>query len=274
MAADDLIERPVVLVTGAGGGLGRAICQRFARAGFAVVATDVDVAQLAELNLGPGGVAQRMDVTDTDAVKQVAGFVAEKFGRLDVLVNNAGVIGYFPVAETDPEALIRHFQINSFGALRVTHACLDLLVASGGRVLNISSESYKLRTPFQIYQSTKLALEGISDVLRRELVHLGVHVATIRPGAIETGLFHAMDDIRNPVKNSRLARPFECFAAMLANNPPRKRSRPEDVASLVFRAATDRKKSAHYRINNMLSLRVVRLLPAAWADWLLARMLK
>lgn len=264
---------PVVLVTGAGGGLGRAICERFHAGGYVVVATDVSVARLADLDGRARIITASLDVTDPQSVKGIASLVDAQCGRLDVLVNNAGIIGFFPVAEIDPDELIRHFQINSFGALRVTHACLDLLVAKGGRVLNISSESYRLRTPFQIYQSTKLALEGISDVLRRELVYLGVHVATIRPGAVDTELFHAMENIENPVTGSQLAPAFTKFAAMLAENPPTRLSRPQDVAALVLHAAQDRRARPHYQMNNMLSLRLASYLPARWVDALIRRKL-
>lgn len=265
-------EQRVVLVTGAGRGLGRAICEAFHAHDDTVIATDVDASLLADLE--GRMIVWPLDVTDQPAADAAAAMVRERFGRLDVLVNNAGLVGYFPVAETSPDVLIKHFEINAFGALRLTHACLDLLIAAGGRVINISSESWRLRTPFQIYQTTKLAVEGISDVLRRELAHLGVHVATIRPGAIETELFHAMEDIRNPVSDSRLAAPFDQFAAMLKRNPPARRSQPEAVAEVVYRAATDRRRQPHYQINNMLSLKLVSWLPTRWADWLLRRMLR
>ena len=192
---------------------------------------------------------------------------------MDVLVNNAGLIGYFPVAEVDPETVIRHFQVNTFGALRTVHGFLDLLVAARGRVVNVTSESYRFRNPFQVYQSTKLALEGLSDVLRRELAPLGVRVATVRPGAIDTELFHAMDAIENPVPDSRLAKPFARFARALSRRPPKKVSSPEQVAAVVVRAATDARPRAHYEINNMFALRVAAVLPPRATDAAMARML-
>lgn len=266
-------SEPVVLVTGAGKGLGRAICERFHAEGYAAVATDIDAGLLSDLDGRERFVPLELNVTDTDQANAVAEQVARQCGRLDVLVNCAGIIGFFPLSEMPPDELIQHFQINTFGALRLTHACLDLLVRTKGRVVNISSESFRLRTPFQAYQPTKLALEGISDVLRRELVHLGVHVATVRPGAIETDLFHAMDMIDNPVADSRLTDPFNKFATTLSENPPKKRSQPEEVAGLVFHAATDRKKRPHYQINNMLALKVASLLPDALTDRILRRKL-
>jgi NAD(P)-dependent dehydrogenase (short-subunit alcohol dehydrogenase family) len=166
----------------------------------------------------------------------------------------------------DPELLIRHFQVNTFGALRTVHAFLDLLVESAGRVVNVTSESYKFRNPFQIYQTTKLALEGLSDVQRRELAPLGVRVSTVRPGAIRTELFSAMAHIENPVPDSRLAKPFGRFARMLATRPPSKVSEPDEVAAVIVRAATEAKPRIHYEINNMRQLRIAAALPAALTD--------
>ena len=264
--------RPVVLVTGAGRGLGRAVCERFRADGYVVVATDREPSLLADLD--EGYVTSALDVTDPAAIDAVVRRITDELGRLDVVVNNAGVIAYFPVAEMDPDAVIRHFEINAFGALRVVHACLDLLVESRGRVVNVTSESYRLRTPFQIYQSTKLALEGISDVLRRELAVLGVHVATVRPGAIATELFHAMDTIENPVPDGRLAGPFASFVRGLAKNKPTSVSTPAEVAAVVHRAATDPRRRPHYEINNMRALKVAAALPPRMVDVGLRRMIR
>ena len=265
-------DRPVVLVTGAGRGLGRAVCERFASDGYRVVATDRDPTLLADLD--DGYLTAALDVTDSAAIDAVVQRIADELGRLDVVVNNAGVIAYFPTVEMDPDVVIKHFDVNAFGALRVVHACLDLLVASRGRVVNVTSESYRLRTPFQIYQSTKLALEGISDVLRRELVLLDVHVATVRPGAIATELFHAMDRIENPVPDGRLATPFAGFVRSLAARKPTKVSTPQQVAEVVHRAATDPKRRPHYEINNMRALKVAAALPPRLVDIGLRRMLR
>jgi NAD(P)-dependent dehydrogenase (short-subunit alcohol dehydrogenase family) len=266
------VSTRVALVTGAGGGLGDATCRALRAAGFHVVATDRSLDLLGAFDGVDGYTALALDVTDTEATRKVAAAVGATFGRLDVLVNNAGIIGYFPTVEMDPEVLIRHFQVNTFGALRTVHACLDLLVATQGRVVNVTSESYRFRNPFQIYQTTKLALEGLSDVMRRELAPLGVHVATVRPGAIQTALFHEMDAIENPVPDSRLARPFGRFAHLLAKRPPKRVCEPAEVAAVIVRAGTEPHGRPHYEINNMLQLRVAAVLPARVADRVVARM--
>lgn len=263
----------VAVVTGAGRGLGRAIGEQFHAAGFEVMAADIDGEALADLAGRAGWTTAVVDVTKQVDVQRLAAIVDERLGRLDVLVNNAGIIGYFPVVETDPDQLLKHFEVNSFAALRLVHACLDLLVKSQGRVVNITSEAFRLRNPFQVYAVTKLALEGMSDVMRRELGFLGVHVATVRPGAIDTRLFHSMKSIDSPAAGSRLARPFAKFVGQLERHPPGRVSDPSDVARVVYRAATDARRRPHYEINNMRALKLAGLLPSAVSDFLMRRML-
>lgn len=265
--------QPVVLVSGAGRGLGRAICEVFHANGYRVVASDYSAELVADLEGRDGFLPLAMDVTDNDSIAAAVAEVRQQLGRVDVVINNAGIIDYGPVTERHPDDTARLYQVNVLGSLRVVHACLDLLTESAGRVVCITSESYRLRTPFQAYQASKLALEGLADTMRRELRHLDVHLATVRPGAIKTELFDAMHNIRNPVPEGRLATPFQSFADSLANNPPKKVSRPEEVATVVFRAATDPRKRAHYEINNMMALKVANLLPKKWVDALVDKIL-
>ncbi len=95
----------------------------------------------------------RHDVSDIDAAAEVAALIRKHCGRLDVIVNNAGVNSFYPVCEAPPQRTIDGFMVNTFGALIVSQACLDLLIESRGRIINIASESSPFRPPFQIYQS-------------------------------------------------------------------------------------------------------------------------
>lgn len=267
-------KQSIALITGAGRGLGRAVADNLLQQGYTVVATDYSSALL-EGYAGLANVVTRvMDVTSAESVSAVANYLQNTFGRLDVLINNAGIIDYGPVTERDPEDTIRLFQVNTFGSLRVVHACLDLLEKAKGRVVCVTSESYRLRPPFQAYQPSKLALEGLADVMRRELAHLDIHVATVRPGAIKTELFESMNHIKNPVPEGRLAAPFKRFTDMLLKSPPTRVSTPEQVAAVVVRAASDKKRRPHYEINNMLSMKIANLLPKRWVDALLHRTLR
>jgi NAD(P)-dependent dehydrogenase (short-subunit alcohol dehydrogenase family) len=266
-------EIPCVLVTGAGRGLGRAIAEAFHARGYLVVATDFDAGMLKDLEGAPRYVTARHDVSDIARATEVAALIRERSGRLDVIVNNAGVNSFYPVCEAPPQRTIDAFMVNTFGALIVSQACLDLLIESRGRIINIASESSLFRPPFQAYQSSKMALECLSDVMRRELQFFGVHVAIIRPGAIRTELSEGAKNIEVRAENSRFEPYFGKLREMVARGMPTRVSEPEEVAEVVYRAATDSKKRLMYRINNDLKQRLVLLLPKWMMDRVILRML-
>jgi len=263
------IDKPCVLVTGAGRGLGRAIAERFYKNGYHVVATDYDAGLLSDLDGQEGYTIAALDVTNDEAADAVATMIDDKLGRLDVLVNNAGINSFYPVCEAPTPMTVNTFNINTFGPLRTIRACLDLLTESTGRIVNVSSESAPLRTPFQSYASSKMALEALSDAMRRELTLMGVHLALVRPGAIKTELFDDIHHLQNAVENSRFERFFGRFAKGVARRVPKNPSPPEDVAAVVYEAATDTKKKVLYRINNDLTLRILSRLPSKLLDKLL-----
>ena len=267
-------DRPCVLVTGAGRGLGRAIAEEFRRNGFQVVATDYDESLLADLHGVEGVLTCPQDVSDVARAREVAELIESRLGRLDVIVNNAGFNPFYPVCETDPERTIRGFRVNTFGALIVSQPCLDLLIASQGRIVNIASESSPFRPPFQIYQSSKMALECLSDVMRRELMLFGVHVAIVRPGAIATQLIEDTKVVPIDVEESRFAPFFPRLRELITQNLPKHVSRPEEVARVVHRAATDPRKKVMYRINNDPKQRVLSWLPAKLVDRVLQNQLR
>lgn len=267
-------DSPVALVTGAGRGLGRAIAEAFHAQGYRVVATDYDEALLKDLEGAAGYLTARHDVSDIEAAAEVAAMIRERCGRLDVIVNNAGVNPFYPVCEAPPQRTIQGFMVNTFGALIVSQAALDLLVESQGRIVNIASESSPFRPPFQIYQSTKMALECLSDVMRRELQLLGVHVAIIRPGAIQTDLIEDTKKVEIDLPGSRFERFFPKLRELVTSNLPKSVSKPSEVAAVVYRAATDPRKKALYRINNDPKQRLIALLPKRMVDKLILRQLQ
>jgi len=268
-----MTDTPCALVTGAGRGLGRAIAEAFHSKGYLVVATDCDAGLLQDLEGAPRYVTARHDVSDIAAAAEVAALIRERCGRLDVVVNNAGVNSFYPVCEAPPQRTIDGFMINTFGALIVSQACLDLLIESRGRIINIASESSPFRPPFQIYQSTKMALECLSDVMRRELQLFGVHVAIIRPGAIRTELIEDAKSVEVRAEGSRFEPYFPKLREMVARGMPKKLSEPEQVAAVVHRAATDPKQKVMYRINNDPRQRLALLVPKRLMDRLIMRAL-
>jgi len=267
------IVQPSVLVTGAGQGFGRAIANKFHQQGYIVVATDYDSQLLADLEDKPGYITATQDVTSTEHAAAVAALITEKVGHLDVIVNNAGVNAFFPVTEAPPEKTINAFMINTFGALIVIQAYLDLLITSKGRVINISSESAPFRVPFQYYQASKASLEALSDTMRRELQLFGVHVAIVRPGSIKTDMTAGFDEMINPVENSRYQNYFVKFAQMVVKKAPRRQMTVEDAAEGVLKSAVCPNKKVLYRLKNSLGSRISAMLPRQMADKMIMKMI-
>jgi short-subunit dehydrogenase len=130
-----------------------------------------------------------MDVCDDDSVRRAVDFVSKQEGRIDVLVNNAGVGLAGSVEDTSVEEAKALFETNFFGVLRVCRAALPTLRAQGsGLIVNVSSLAGLVTIPFQgFYSASKYALESMSDALRMELRPFGVHVTLLEPGDFKTG---------------------------------------------------------------------------------------
>jgi NAD(P)-dependent dehydrogenase (short-subunit alcohol dehydrogenase family) len=179
----------VWMITGAARGIGLRIVEAALAAGDAVVATSRDVSALRERFAGNDALLPvALDVTDE---KQAAAAVASalaRFGRIDVLVNNAGFGLLGAVEEASADEVRRLYETNVFGLLNVTRAVLpSMRERRGGRVVNISSVGgYRSGPGFGVYCSTKFAVEGISEALHGELAPLGVHVTVVEPGYFRT----------------------------------------------------------------------------------------
>jgi NAD(P)-dependent dehydrogenase (short-subunit alcohol dehydrogenase family) len=181
---------PVWLVTGCSSGIGRAVAAVALERGHRVVVTARDAATVADLAAGAPGraLALPLDVTRRE---QVAGVVAEAeraFGRIDVLVNNAGY-GYLAAIEEGEEDEVRAlFETNFFGLVALTKAVLPGMRARGaGHVINVTSMTGLVGNPGAgYYAASKFAVEGLSEALRKELAPLGIRVTLIEPGAFRT----------------------------------------------------------------------------------------
>jgi len=267
-------NKKVVLVTGAGQGIGRAIANHFHTQGYQVVATDYNATILEDLKGVEGYLTAKHNVASIDDAKAVAQQIKSELGRLDIIVNNAGINAYLPVVEVNPQRIVDGFMVNTLGPLFNVNACLDLLIESKGTVVNISSESATFRAPFQFYQSTKQALECLSDVMRRELGIYDVHVVTVRPGAIATEMTDTSKVPVNPVENSRFDRAFKNFCKELVASMPKKKFTVAQAAEHTFKAATDPSRPVMYKYNNLFKFKVIAKLPAKFLDTQIVKLLK
>jgi NAD(P)-dependent dehydrogenase (short-subunit alcohol dehydrogenase family) len=178
------------LITGCSTGLGRALAQEVLAAGHAVVATARDESRVADLAEGAADrvLTAALDVTDPAQVTEVVRRAEERFGAVDVLVNNAGY-GYRAAVEEGEDADVRAlFEANFFGAVAMVKAVLPGMRARrSGAIVNISSIGATI-TPAGsgYYAAAKAALEGMSGSLRGELAPLGISVTVVEPGAFRT----------------------------------------------------------------------------------------
>ncbi len=223
----------VVLITGASRGIGAAISRRLARDGFAVAINyasssaeaDTLVAEIQQQ--GGRAVSVKADVSKADQVHALFDTVEQALGRVDVLVNNAGVLKTVPLLQASDDLFVQHFAINTqgvFNTLREGGARLN----EGGRIINLSSTTLALNLPgYAIYNGTKAAVEAFTRVFAKELRGRRITVNAVAPGPVATELFI----------NGKSEEQIQTFAKM----PPLERlGQPEDIAGVVaFLAGED-----------------------------------
>jgi len=237
----------VVLITGCSTGIGRHLAQRLTQMGYTVVATARKVETLDDLTVA---LKLPLDVTQTDSVNQAIALTLQQFGRIDVLINNAGYTMLGALEEVSEEQTQQVFDVNVFGALRMIRAVVPhMREQRSGRIINISSIAGKLSTPVNgTYSATKFALEALSDALQMELAPFGIQVVLVEPGAIktrfdDTAQAHAQNILLNSASPYRsLYKQSDQFAASMRKDEPG----PEVVAEVIQQAIKAVRPKARY----------------------------
>jgi NAD(P)-dependent dehydrogenase (short-subunit alcohol dehydrogenase family) len=176
----------VGIVTGAGGGIGRAIAQRLAREGMAVAVLDRDGAAAEAAAAEIGGFAVSADVTSAEEVSRVVEAALGRYRQIDVLVNNAGIAWMGPALEMPLEALQSMLRVNVEGVFIVSRAVLPHMIARGsGSIINLASWAGKTGNAyFAGYSASKFAVIGLTQALAREMAPHGIRVNAICPGIV------------------------------------------------------------------------------------------
>jgi NAD(P)-dependent dehydrogenase (short-subunit alcohol dehydrogenase family) len=255
---------PVALITGVSSGIGAAIAKKLVNGGFRVFGTSRAPQRLAPI---PGVETLALDVTDETAVHAAVAEVIDRTGRIDVLVNNAG-LGILGAAEESSIAQARSlFDTNFFGVIRLTNEVLPHMRHRGsGRIINISSVLGYLPAPYAaLYSASKHALEGYTESLDHELREYGVRALLVEPGYTRTAFEANMWDADTPqatyADNRATAR------AMVAEKI-RSAEMPDVVADAAYAAATHKRVKLRYpagRQARQLTL-LKRVAPAALLD--------
>ena len=217
----------LAVVTGAGGGIGGAICRRLAEEGVRVAATDVSADACAELASEIGGTAHALDVTDAAA----AAALAAELGEVDVVVNNAGIDKIMPFLETTPELWDRLLRVNLYGQIAVAHAfARGMAERRRGSIVNIASDAGKVgSTGETVYAATKGGVIAFTRSLAREMARHQVNVNCVCPGPTETPFLHAFEE------GGRTG----ILEAMTRAVPFRRLAKPEEIAAMVAFLASD-----------------------------------
>lgn len=185
-----MMSQRVWLITGCSTGFGRELVKIVAAKGEIAIGTVRKSDQVAELEaIDPNNVVGVvLDVSDQNSIDKAAEMINERFGRLDVLVNNAGYGSLGPVEESTEEEMHRQFDVNVYGPVRMIKMALPYMRAQrSGHILNITSIAGLNGFPgVGIYNGSKFALEGIGEALAHEVSHLGIHVTNIEPGPFRT----------------------------------------------------------------------------------------
>lgn len=229
-----------VLITGTSSGLGRATALHFHAQGWNVVATMRAPAREAELTGLDRMLVTRLDVQDLGSIHQAVEAGIDRFGAIDVLVNNAGYGAYGPLEATPFDAVRRQFEVNALGPLATMQAVLPHFRARRrGGIVNVSSMGGRMAFPLgALYHGTKFALEGMSEALQFELAQVGVRIKLVEPGGIKTDFGGRSFDFNN---DAALAEYQPLVGAVMAGLAPMMAagSEPAAIAQVVYAAATD-----------------------------------
>ena len=221
-------DRPVVAVTGAGDGIGWATATAFAQSGHVVCLLDIDAANVAERarELGDGHLALGCDVADEAEVRRVFGEIGTQFGRLDALVNNAGIGSpHLPTTEQTLESFEKVLSVHLSGTFLCTREAHPLLKASGaGAVVNVSSIAGVTGLPRRnAYGAAKAGIAMMTKSLACEWAADGIRVNAVAPGFVATALVKKLEAdgfvdaprLRRRIPMARLADPAEIAEAIL-----------------------------------------------------------
>jgi len=220
------MTQKVAIVTGASRGIGAVIAERLASEGFAVVINYASSAAEAEALVakvqanGGKAIAVKADVASASDVRALFDTTEQQLGKVDVLVNNAGILKMVALAETDDELYERTFAINTRGTFNTLREAASRM-NDGGRIINFSSSTVGMNLPnYSVYIASKAAVESLTQVFAKELRGRGITVNAVAPGPVATDLFFngkSEEQVQN-----------------LAKMPPLERlGQPDDIAGVV-----------------------------------------
>jgi len=224
------LEGKIAIVTGAGQGIGRGIAEKLAAEGAAVVVTDLNETTAKETAEAVHGVGIQADVTSRESVEAMVTQVHRQFGRIDVLVNNAGWDKASPFVDSDPADWDRVIAINLYGVLHTCKAVMPIMAEQGGgSVVNLASDAGRVGSSGEaVYSAAKGGVIAFTKAIAREMARHQVNANAVCPGPTDTALFASMGG-DNPKLREALTKAI----------PFRRLAQPSDLANVVAFLASD-----------------------------------
>ncbi|KAF5749833.1 hypothetical protein HS088_TW03G00159 [Tripterygium wilfordii] len=271
--------KPVVLITGCSqGGIGHALAKEFAANDCLVVATGRSLVSMPDLQQDSRFFLQELDVVSAESVNRVVSNVIEKYGRVDVLVNNAGVQCVAPLAEIPLSALERTFNTNFYGPVRLVQAVVPHMASRRkGKIVNVGSVIALAPTPWAgAYSASKAALHSLTDSLRLELRPFGIDVINVVPGAIRSKIGNSAIALYNQMPDWKLYKPFEAKIRERAYLSQGLKSTPsEDFASKTVAVVLKKNPPAWFSYgHHSTAMAIMYHLPLFIRDFIYRRVFK
>lgn len=265
---------PVVLITGASSGIGKAAAQYLSQQGYRVYGTSRHATPQGSLE--PAGFTLvPMDVTDDASVTRGIDLIVEREGRLDVVVNNAGISVVGPIEDAMIDEVKLQFETNFFGVWRVCKAVLPIMrEQASGHIINISSMAGRAGLPYQgLYSASKYAVEGMTEALRTEVRHFGIKVVLVEPGDSPTAQPERRIRLfRTPAYDTYYSNAITTYEHDERNGYP-----PEKISPLIERIIRNPNPRLRYPVGTTLQrteLFLKGLVPYSLYEWVLAQVYK
>ena len=268
------------MISGCSSGIGEDIALKLAKENWHVIAGVRNQTDLKRLKQHHNITPILLDVTVQEHVTACAEFFSSQQLSLDVLINNAGLASGGPIEGSSISDWQNVFAVNVFGLVNLSKTLLPFLRQSKGRIINVSSVSGLVASPFMaIYAASKFAVEAISDSLRRELKHLDVHVSVIEPGPVKTKIWTKGEEKSNQSKAtynksvvSAYGEKLDAFekaidaAVMNALDVSK-------TTEVLYHACQSAKPKTRYIVSKRtLMIKLLRILPDKWSDALILSM--
>lgn len=253
-----------VVITGASSGIGKEALLLFQKKGWQVIALVRKTEDQIELNKIDNVISYRLDVTQTDSISKCFENIIQKYKKIDVLINNAGIYDTKPFEFMPKETINDMVNTNYLSILHIINHCTPhFRKQRSGVIINISSLAGRITFPFQsLYHSTKWAIEGLTEGLFYELQPLGIKLKLIEPGMVKTNLYKNCKNLNHSVLPKEYIELFKKWFGFLMGNLQKGYS-PTLDAKTIYKAATDGKNKLRYTsdLNTKILLTIKSVLP-------------